>query len=385
MQKLADVASKKERIILGLMSGTSMDGLDMALCGISGSGRQTQLRVDEFVSVPYLGSTRTALLEITSVEEVDMETLCIWNTHLAHIHAAMIGEACLGWQVGPGDIDLIASHGHTVYHAPRRRHGQAGMPDSTLQIGDGDHIACKTGIITISDFRQKDTARGGEGAPLAACGDYLLFSHPQKDRVLVNLGGIANFTWLPSAPSAFPPLSMDSGPANTLIDQAMRKYYDGAGFDEGGTLALKGKVDRKVLAELKKHPYLHQDPPKTTGPEQFRLSRLEPAFQAAGAVTMNPEDRIATLTRYTVETLAEAILKVITDRAGTEIFVSGGGIHNVALMQWLSRELEGIPIKSTAALGLAPDAKEAALFAVLANEAVCGNGEQHGLGKISLP
>ncbi|MEX1135722.1 MAG: anhydro-N-acetylmuramic acid kinase [Balneolales bacterium] len=385
LTKLIQIASKKEKVILGLMSGTSIDGLDMALCRISGSGKETRFKLIHFTTDFYPQEIRNKLLEITSVKQIDTEELCIWHTYLAHIHASMISKACLEWNFDLSDIDLIASHGHTIYHAPQRKHKQQGKPNTTLQIGDGDHIAYKTGIITVSDFRQKDTARGGEGAPLAAYGDYLLFSHPQRDRILINLGGIANFTYLPANSVEYPPLSMDTGPASTLIDAAMRNWFNGTAYDDGGRIAKRGAVQQDVLRQLKNHPYFSQRYPKTTGPEMFSLSLLHDALKSTGNMDMKPEDIIATLTRLTSETLAEAILKEIKDLKHTEVFVSGGGTENTTMVEWMSDNMKGIPIKTTNELGLDSGAKEAALFAVLANEAITGDGELPTVGKISLP
>lgn len=385
LDKLIQVAGKKVRIILGLMSGTSMDGLDIALCRITGSGKETSYELVQFSSEPYTQEVKNKLLEITSVSEIATEELCIWHTYLAHIHSQMIINACLEWKIAMSEIDLIASHGHTLYHAPVRKHNQPGKPNTTLQIGDGDHIAHKTGAITISDFRQKDTARGGEGAPLAAYGDYLLFSHPEKDRVLINLGGIANFTYLPANSAEFPPFGTDTGPASTLIDAAMRKWYNGAAYDNGGQIAKVGNIHQDVLLALKDHPYFAGKPPKTTGPEMFGLDLVIDALNNTGNSNLPPQDIIATLTRLTTETLAEAILAVINNTDNTEVYVSGGGTKNLTMLQWLSEDLEGMFVKTTNELGLDSKAKEAVLFAVLSNEAICGDGSLPALGKISLP
>lgn len=384
LNQLVQIASKKEKVILGLMSGTSIDGLDLALCRISGSGKKTIFNLDHFTTKEYSPEVKEELIKITSVESVKAEELCIWHTFLAHIHAKMILEVCSEWHINKKDVDLIASHGHTIYHAPIKKHAQWDKPNATLQIGDGNHIAHKTGIITISDFRQKDTAQGGEGAPLAAYGDYLLFSHPKRDRVLINLGGIANFTYLPAKSIIFPPLSMDTGPASTLIDAAMRKLYD-APYDNGGKIARKGTVQREVLNTLKRHPYFFQEYPKTTGPEMFNLSLLDEALKNMGNIGMQPDDIIATLTRLTSETLSEAILKEIKNPNNTECFISGGGTLNTTLIQWISDDLKGLPLKTTDDLGLISGAKEAVIFAVLANEAISGEGDIPALGKISLP
>jgi len=180
------------------MSGTSLDGLDMALCEISGHGKETQLTLLDFETYGYDEVFKNEVRSVFSTQMVNLEKLCMLNSWIAREHATIINAQIKKWGIDKSEIDLIASHGQTIYHAPKRQHKQNGFENSTLQIGDGDHIAHHTGIITISDFRQKHVAAGGEGAPLAAYGDYILFADKKVDRILINIGGISNLTYIPA-------------------------------------------------------------------------------------------------------------------------------------------------------------------------------------------
>ncbi len=299
--------------------------------------------------------------------------------------------ACLReWQYQPGQVDLIASHGQTIYHAPKSLHGLPDYPNATLQIGDGDHLAVQTGIITLSDFRQKHVAAGGEGAPLAVYGDYLLFSHRDEDRILLNMGGIANFTYLPGDLDAHRIFSTDVGPGNTLIDAFTRRSFPGKAFDENGAIAASGTVNSHLLAALLDHPFFAAPFPKTTGPELFSIDYVQQKQAQSHTAELTPQDLIATLTRFSAEGIAHSIHRSFA-QAKPVVYMSGGGMHNPVLVQGLHGLLPGFSFRDTAALGIVPDAKEAVLFAVLANEAVAGGKTNFGnlpnvtMGKVSFP
>ncbi len=226
LKRLSKIASSKSRLIIGLMSGTSMDGLDVALCKISGSGLKTKLELLKFDTVPYTVDTREKIAEVFAKPEVDFEKLCILNPWIGLLHGRIVLKCLRKWKYNPEQIDIIASHGQTVFHAPAFLYPDQPL-NATLQIGDGDHVAVSTGIITLSDFRQKHVAKGGEGAPLAVYGDYLLLSDKKENRILLNIGGIANFTFLPAGQNPQKVFVTDTGPGNTLIDQAIRYYCPG--------------------------------------------------------------------------------------------------------------------------------------------------------------
>ncbi|HRG09369.1 MAG TPA: anhydro-N-acetylmuramic acid kinase, partial [Cyclobacteriaceae bacterium] len=248
------IASKKSRLIIGLMSGTSLDGLDVALCRISGSGLQTKVKLEAFHTWPYQPVFKDRILEVFAKAQVDFQKLTELNAVIGRTHGQLVLKSLKKWKVKPQLVDVIASHGQTVFHAPKFLYPQANH-NATLQIGDGDHLAVATGITTLSDFRQKHVAAGGEGAPLAVYGDYLLFSKKGANRILLNAGGIGNFTYLPATAKANDVFVTDTGPANTLIDQTTRFYLPGQFFDRDAQLASKGNVNEVLLTALKSHSF----------------------------------------------------------------------------------------------------------------------------------
>jgi len=393
IQKLYSKAGKSERLIIGLMSGTSMDGLDIALCLVKGSGAETDIHVLKFKTGDYTDDFRAKIKAIFSKKEVDLQSVCLMNAHIANVHAQLINEALEEWGYKNEDIDFIASHGQTIFHAPKSLHKLADYPNGTLQIGDGDHIAIKTGIITLSDFRQKHLAAGGEGAPLAVYGDYLMFSKAGEDRVMLNIGGIANFTYLPGSTDASEIFSTDVGPGNTLMDQYMQKYFNQF-YDKNASIALAGKVNPELLSALLNCSFFELDFPKTTGPELFNLEYLLKAQERSSTINLGKEDVMTTLCHFSAETIANAIKRCFGAHARVRVFMSGGGMHNPLLVQLLQTRLPFCKFLSTEDLNINPDAKEAVLFAVLANETLCGEpinfGNRQGvpsvcMGKISLP
>jgi anhydro-N-acetylmuramic acid kinase len=197
IEHLYQIANKAERTIIGLMSGTSFDGLDIALCRFNGSGLQTNIRVTNFTTKDYQHDFKEKLKAVFAKKNADLEQITLLNELIGTYYGELIIDALKEWGINIEEIDLIASHGQTIFHAPKHQHKIPGYPNGTLQIGDGDHLAVKIGIITLSDFRQKHIAAGGEGAPLAVYGDYLLFASETEHRVMLNIGGIANFTFLP--------------------------------------------------------------------------------------------------------------------------------------------------------------------------------------------
>lgn len=255
ISNLARIASAPSRIIIGLMSGTSMDGLDIALCEFTGAGLNTQVKVLHFITMAYTESFKEELKSVSFKSRVELEKVTLLNAVIGTYSAKLILQALDQWRYPLASVDLIASHGQTIYHAPVSLHQHKDFPNATLQIGDGDHIAVKTGVITISDFRQKHIAGGGEGAPLAVYGDYLLFSSPEENRILLNIGGISNFTYLPSGRNPDQVFSTDIGPGNTLMDQYVQLNYPGKYYDKDAGLAKQGKPNRELVKALLNHPF----------------------------------------------------------------------------------------------------------------------------------
>jgi len=395
IEKLYTIANKPIRKIIGLMSGTSVDGLDIALCSIQGSGTDTKINVVHFETIPFDDDFKKEVKSVFSKKEVDFEKLCLLNPWIALQQATMINDCLKKWNIKANDVDLIASHGQTVYHAPKSLHQKAKFNNATLQIGDGDHLAVATGIITISDFRQKHIAAGGEGAPLAVYGDYLVFSKKGENRIMLNMGGIANFTFLSGDLDASKVFSTDTGTGNTLMDAYMQDHFPAKYFDENGSIAASGKINEALLAAFKDHSFFTQPFPKTTGPELFNLAYLKQAQKKSGTEDISTADCMATLNRFSADTIVDAIKKCFSENESMVMYTSGGGMHNPVLMQSISNQLPGVRIKTTRELDINPDAKEAVLFAILANECVSGGGYTFNnttagipsvtMGKISFP
>ncbi len=393
IERLNAIASKPSRRIIGLMSGTSLDGLDIALCNITGHGFETKIDLQNFVTVSYDDDFKAEIKSVFAKDNVSLLQLCLLNEWVGKQHAAMINKCLEDWKIKSTEIDLVASHGQTIFHAPLSHHGKQKFGNGTLQIGDGDHLAVSTGIITLSDFRQKHIAAGGEGAPLAAYGDYLLFKEKNTDVILLNIGGIANFTYLPAGKAASGMFSTDTGPGNTLMDAWIQQHFKGKFFDEGAELANQGTVNASLLKALLDHDFFQAPVPKTTGPELFSLTYLNDAMTKSNTQHVPVADVMATLNLFTAETICLAMMPSL--RQGAKIYLSGGGMHNPLLRKHLDTKLNGVTLLSTEEKNINPDAKEAILFAILANECVSGNAENFvsglsnfpavSMGKISLP
>lgn len=394
LNRLCGISAKSSRLIIGLMSGTSLDGLDVVLCRFTGSGPGTQIEILAFTTIDYDNHFKEEIRSVFSKRSVDLEKVCLLNGWVALQHADMILQCLAQWNVSPEEVDLIASHGQTIYHAPKLLHPNDAFGNGTLQIGDGDHLSVATGIITISDFRQKHIAAGGEGAPLAVYGDYFIFSKLGENRIMLNIGGIANFTYLPGDLDASAIFSTDTGPGNTLMDAYVQQHF-GISYDKDAAVALQGEVNETLLRELLKHSFFDKGFPKTTGPELFNVSYIEAAIAAAGIHSISQHDVMATLNRFSAVTIANALHKTLSPDQQYTIYTSGGGMHNPLLMQHIREMIPGCTFHTTDALQINPDAKEALLFAILANECVAGGNTPIGngssdipsvtMGKISLP
>ncbi|OXA93850.1 anhydro-N-acetylmuramic acid kinase [Flavobacterium hercynium] len=394
---LYEIAQKKTRKIIGLMSGTSLDGLDIALCSISGAGENTIVKIEEFETINYDEEIKTEIRKVFAQKTIDFQHLALLNEWIGILHANLVNDCLQKWNIPAHEVDLIASHGQTVLHAPKFLHQQEKFPNATLQIGDGDHIAVKTGIITLSDFRQKHVAAGGEGAPLAVYGDYILFSKKNENRIMLNMGGIANFTYLPASLNAEAVFVTDTGTANTLIDIYTKHYFPEKSYDKDAEIAQNGTVNQTLLAELKSDAFFQRSFPKTIGQELFNFDFVQRALAKTNLQQISAPDLLATLTRLSAETIAEAILFVVknteTALENFTVYMSGGGANNPLLVSWL-KELLACSFKKSDDLGILSDAKEAVLFAILANETVAGGNYNFGtkkgipsvtMGKISFP
>jgi anhydro-N-acetylmuramic acid kinase len=389
LKKLVEIAQKEEKTGVGLMSGTSLDGLDIALCHFVGNGLNTRFQLLHFATIPYREDFKKEIQSVFARRDADLEKVCLLNAFIGNFHGELVLQALAGWGIKPETVDFIASHGQTIYHAPKRLHQEPNYPNATLQIGDGDHLAVKTGILTISDFRQKHIAAGGEGAPLALYGDVLLGSKAGENRLLLNIGGIANLTFLPADGDYKNILCTDTGPGNTLIDAACRKYFNRP-YDEDSKIAFSGNVKETLLGALLEHPFFSEQSPKTTGPELFNLAYVDSVLKRPNAQTISDEDLICTLSAFTAKSIADFILKHFK-ADGLKIFTSGGGAKNIYIIEYLKKALPKALITDTGELGIDPDAKEAILFALLGNEALSGEPITIGnnpavlMGKFSFP
>ena len=393
IQQLYHIAQKPERRIIGLMSGTSLDGLDVALCRVSGFGPDTHVILERFDTVLYDDELKTNIRTIFAKTEIEFEHLCLLNPYIGRLHGQMILDCLRSWGIEPHEVDVVASHGQTVYHAPKSQHRRDKFPNATLQIGDGDHVAAVTGIITVSDFRQKHVAHGGEGAPLAVYGDYFMFSQVGENRLLLNMGGIANFTYLPANEDASSVFTTDTGPGNTILDAYARKFLNKP-YDEDGKLAAQGQANAQLLKALKTNPFFDAPFPKTTGPEVFNITYVEQAQARSQTTNLSNADLMTTLVQFSADTIVDAITRVMQKGEMYRVYMSGGGMHNPVLTGAIQQQLPNCTFGRTDELGINGDAKEAVLFAVLANESLVGGstsfGDRQGvpsvsMGKVSFP
>jgi anhydro-N-acetylmuramic acid kinase len=376
-EKLHEIASLDERLVIGLSSGTSCDGIDAALVSIRGHEDDVRVELLSFVCVPFEPSLRG---RIASSPSSDAPELARLNFDVGEAFAAAALELATGSGRSISDLHLIGSHGQTVYHDPPsgRRSG------ATLQMGEADVIARRTGVPTVADFRTADVAAGGSGAPLVPFVDWLLFRKAAEAQVFLNVGGIANLTYVTERFENV--LAFDTGPGNALVDEIIRTSTGRAdAIDDGGRLAMGGTVDSRAVDAFLTHPYFAAAPPKSTGKETFgreatgRLAELVHPGSDIGVLDNDGlSDLLATAVSVTARSVQGAFAFLPKDPAPTRVVVSGGGMRNRALMTELARLLEPCPVLALddpdmdAGLRMDPDAKEALAFAVLADRAVAG-------------
>jgi anhydro-N-acetylmuramic acid kinase len=343
-------------LYLGLISGTSADGVDVALASFDPAPRLHAAQ-----TTPYAEDLRRRILGLAQGDgRIALDELGALDVEIAQNFANAANLLLHRERVAPATIKAIGSHGQTVRHRPRQQ------PPYTLQLGDANVIAELTGITTVADFRRRDVAACGQGAPLAPAFHAALLPHDACTRVVLNLGGIANITILRGA-SADPPLiGFDTGPASCLLDAWARQHL-GQAFDTDGAFAARGRVDAGLLLRLLDDPHFAMPPPKSTGREIFHLDWLYPRLQD---LTLTPADVQATLVALSARSIADAVRAHAGDTR--EVLVCGGGVHNPVLMQALAAELAPIPVASTRVRGIDPDFVEAMLFAWLARERIAG-------------
>jgi N-acetylmuramic acid 6-phosphate etherase len=346
------------------MSGTSVDGIDLVVVKLADAPPQLQWSLLGSLTLPYPPPLRQAILQAMDPDQSRVDQLCCLNFALGHAFADAVLQGLAKLGIPLPEVDLIASHGQTVWHAP-----QEPMP-ATLQLGEAAVIAERTGIPVVHNFRVADMAAGGQGAPLVAYADLLLFTHIHQDRAAQNIGGMANVTYLPALvhqdrQAAF---AFDTGPGNVLIDAAVHRMTQGQlTFDRDGQMALQGQVHSGLLAELMAHPYLQQSPPKTTGREMFGATYFEQIWERGAQLQLSEVDRVATLTALTADSMVEAYRRFLP-QLPQELILSGGGAHNPVIRARLEAHLPSTRIVCSDQLGIPMQAKEALAFAVLAYE-----------------
>jgi anhydro-N-acetylmuramic acid kinase len=342
-------------LIVGLMSGTSADGIDAVVAAISGSERTLRAKLLSYTHHSFSPPFRRRVLQACrsgTVAEI-CELNFVLGEHFARAALTAIRKAGLK----PAQIAAIGSHGQTVHHLPNAK------TPSTLQIGEPSVIAERTGITTVADFRRRDVAAGGQGAPLVPAFHAAIFRDAHASRAILNIGGIANLTLLPASGAV---RGFDTGPGNGLMD-AWCLRHRGQRFDRGGAFAASGQIDARLLSRLLAEPWFALAPPKSTGRDQFHLEWLETALSN---LTLAPEHVQATLCELTVRTVVDALLA--HQPATDQVLVCGGGVHNTTLLARLAEALPGIRVQSTAASGVDPDLVEAMAFAWLARETLLG-------------
>ncbi|MDQ1255528.1 MAG: Anhydro-N-acetylmuramic acid kinase [Candidatus Hydrogenedentes bacterium] len=363
--KLDEIRSKSVRHVIGLMSGSSCDGVDAALVRIEGTGPGQKLQLGYFETVPYPDGTRARLL----APNFSARELCLLNFDLgARFADAAVKLIEMAKEKGV-EVDLIASHGHTAAHVPPRQNAQF---FGTLQIAEASVIAERTGLPVVSDFRTRDMAAGGQGAPLVPYADWVLFSRKDRTVACLNLGGIANFTIV--TPELGNVSAFDSGPGNMAIDGAIRFLTRGTQhMDRNGEAAARGEVIEEFFDFLLDHPFIKRVPPKTTGREEFGMEvYLRDALTSRRDYTF--EDILATITAATAESIARAFSRFIKPQHDcARVIVSGGGVKNKTLMKRLADGLPGGLLRTSEQYGISSDAREAIAFAILGNELVAGH------------
>ena len=350
-------------LIVGLMSGTSLDGVDAALVEVEGEGvSDVRARVVHWLTAPYPEERRRAIHD--AILEGSAEALCALHADLGEWLAEAAQRVCREADVPLERVAAIGSHGQTVWHRPPAD----GRRGATLQVGDAATIAERTGCAVVSDFRSRDVAAAGHGAPLVPWVDQALFALPDRARALQNIGGVGNVTHVPPRGSGAGIFAFDTGPGNSLIDAAVELATEGRHtYDRDGRLALRGRVDAALLDDLLRHPYFAAPPPKSTGREEFGrpfVARLVEAVRPEG--DQDWMDLVATLTELTARSIADAYRRWILPRGVDEAVLSGGGAKNPALVARIRDLLAPLPVLDGSVLGVDPEAKEAVAFAVLA-------------------
>jgi len=382
LETLVNLRNKKELLTVGLMSGTSQDGIDTVLVKIKGYGKETEFNVLEFDTYDYPNRLKEKLHEITTVKNITLKDLTRLDYAIAYRFADSTKKICKKAGIKTKDLDLIGSHGQTIIHLPKEKYFCGEKIKATNQIGEPSIIAKETNTITVADFRPCDIALGGEGAPLTIYTDYILFSSNEKNRAIINIGGITNISVLKKNSSLDDIEGFDIGPGNMCINEAMNILYN-KDYDEDGKTAKKGKVNKELLEKMLENHFFDSNL-KSTGRFHFGANYVKDMITRAK--NTKKEDIIATFTELTAYTISRCINKINLD----EVIMCGGGYKNPVMMKSIKEKSPQIMFTDITNYGMSEDNREAIAFAILANEAISGNpsnvGKKRGiLGKIVFP
>ncbi len=369
MHKLKSILNKKKRKIIGLMSGTSCDGVDLALIEIEGSGACFNFL--HGFHKPYSEEQKNIILSSVDPHHSRLEMISQINFYLAHIWSDAINEMLKKLNISSNDIDLIGSHGQTIFHQPELKQFVDKKIRSTLQLGDPGALAQLTGITTVGDFRVADVAVGGQGAPLVPYFDWLFFKPLKRNVLSLNIGGISNVTFIPANGDLQKVIAFDCGPGNMLIDQLMQRLYEKP-FDENGRIAKIGKFSERIFNHLLKiDDFIKKEPPRSTGREHYGKEFVLRILRKSLRSRIQEPDIIHTVTDYTAYAISDAYENFIKpNRKADLLIVGGGGSHNPFILKSLSKYFQNVEVRKTLDFGLNEDFKEAICFAVLANELI---------------
>ncbi len=402
-----DLHCQSSRTVVGLMSGTSLDGVDAALVQLEGSGPDLTMTTEAFVHVPYPPALRELIHENTDPNSSSVQNLTRLDVRIAEAYGEAVDRVLADANVGREALDLVGAHGQTVCHLPDPTDCAGEEVRATLQLGNPSTLATRLGVPVVGNFRAADLALGGQGAPLVPYFDYVTFTDPEETRGLLNLGGIANLTVLPAGGTPDEVRAFDTGPANMVIDALADRLFD-TPYDPNGRHADTGTPDHDLLADLLEGRFFRREPPKSTGRDDFGADYVDRLIGAAQSRNLSPEDTMATATLLTAASVYQAYAQYVRPDRGEEVasgprpsqsidtlIVSGGGVHNDTLLRMLEDAFAPIPVRPTSDYGIDPDAKEALCFAVLAHETVNGvptnlpsvTGAERTavLGSISMP
>ena len=370
---LTRYSTADSHVVCGIMTGTSVDAVDVVIARIRGGGLALDAEILHSHRTLFPEEVRDMIFANSSPSTSSVSDICLLHAVLAEVYADAVHQTCREWGHEISDLDLVGIHGQTLYHIPEPVTVAGYSIRSTFQAGNGSMLARLLGLPVVSDFRSADIAAGGQGAPLVPYVDYLLFRSEEEDRIMLNIGGIANLTCLPAGGGEDEIFASDVGPGYMLVDQLMRKFY-GKEFDEGGKIAGSGRINPDLKAWILSHEFFSLPFPKSTGREVFGERFMDNYLELAREFQVStPEDLVATAAQATVTAISRVIAQLAGEETATGLYVSGGGAFNEFFLTGLRHSLPQCRVRTSDALGVPPDLKEALAFAILAHEWMQGH------------